>query len=130
MPKRLLIYLLLIALTIVVPYVATMICIAVTGNRYDGMGIAIIPGIILVHIIFGIVVIKLHWLKKIVWSLVMSVIIFVLVILMVSLNLIKTHLDIYSFWDLVISNLIAGLVCWELFFQIHQRLSKNIKSGK
>jgi hypothetical protein len=37
------------------------------------------------------------------------------------MNLIKTGFDNYQFWDLAVSNFIAGLVAWETFYQIDSR---------
>jgi hypothetical protein len=64
MTKRLLYYLLLVTLTIVTPYLTTVFFIIMKGDRYEGMASAVIPGIIIVHLTFGIIVIKLNWTKK------------------------------------------------------------------
>jgi hypothetical protein len=125
MTKRLLYYLLLIGLTIVTPYITTMVCIAVTGDRYEGMATAVIPGIIIVHLVFGLIVVKLNWTGKLLWTILLSAIIFGLVILLLKIELVKTNFDMYGFWDISLSNLIAGLIVWTSFLQIHQRLTKK-----
>ncbi|MES2836951.1 MAG: hypothetical protein V4667_05475 [Bacteroidota bacterium] len=125
MKKKLLYYLLLISLTIVIPYLTTMILISITGDRYKGMTLAIIPGIVIVHLIFGLIAIKLNWTKKIVWTLVLSTLIFGVVFLMLTIQLIKSNLGLYGFWDITLSNLIAGFVIWESFFLISNKLQRK-----
>jgi xanthine/uracil permease len=125
MTKRLLYYLLLVGLTIVTPYLTTMVCIIATGDRYEGMTTAVIPGIIIVHLVFGLIAVKLNWTGKLLWTVLLSAIIFGLVILLLRLELIKTNFDLYGFWDIALSNLIAGLIVWTSFFQIHQKLTKQ-----
>jgi hypothetical protein len=102
-----------------------MVCIIATGDRYEGMTTAVIPGIIIVHLVFGLIAVKLNWTGKLLWTVLLSAIIFGLVILLLRLELIKTNFDLYGFWDIALSNLIAGLIVWTSFFQIHQKLTKQ-----
>lgn len=96
-----------------------------TGDRYEGMTSAVIPGIVIVHLIFGLIAIKLNWTKKVLWTIVLSAIILGIVLLMIRFELIKSNLDLNGFWDIILSNLIAGLLIWESFFQINSRLQKQ-----
>ena len=63
--------------------------------------------------------------EKILWTIILSSLIFGVVVLMLRLELIKSNIDMYGFWDITLSNLIAGLVIWESFFQINNRLQKE-----
>lgn len=125
MITRLLYYLLLIGLTIAIPYLATILCVIFTSDRYEGIHLAVIPGIIIVHMIFGLIVIKSNWSKKLLWAIIMSTINFALVFLIMRLGLVRTNFDLYHFWDLSISNLITGLIAWEAYFQINKMSKKR-----
>jgi hypothetical protein len=96
-----------------------------TGDRYEGMTQAVIPGIVIVHLIFGLITLKFGWTKKILWTIVLSAVIFGIVLLMIRFELIKSNFDLYGFWDIALSNLIAGLIIWETFFQINNKLQKQ-----
>jgi hypothetical protein len=89
------------------------------------MHLAVIPGIIIVHVIIGLIIIKSNWLKKLLLTVAMSTINFALVFFIMRLGLIRTNFDLYHFWDLSISNLIAGLIAWESYFQINKLLTRK-----
>jgi len=124
--NRLQYYLLLVGLSLIMPYVITFVFIVATGNRVEGMQKAIIPAIIAVHFLFGLIFIKKNFLQKVGLSIFLSVLICGIVWLL-ALNdvMIKTELDLYGFWDLSITNLFIGLIVWELFYQILKRLEKK-----
>ncbi|MDT8412748.1 MAG: hypothetical protein RQ875_09820 [Vicingaceae bacterium] len=120
--NRLQYYLLLVGLSLIMPYVITFVFIVATGNRVEGMQKAIIPAIIAVHFLFGLIFIKKNFLQKVGVSIFLSVLICGIVWLL-ALNdiMIKTEFDLYGFWDLAITNLFVGLIVWELFYQIKKR---------
>ena len=123
--NRLFYYTSLAGLSIVTPYILTMIFIIATGDRYDGMKLAAIPGLATVHLIFGLLFIKKKLLQKILLTIVISVVTFGLVWLALTNNIIKTGWDIYQFWDLAVTNFLAGLIVWETYFQINQKLNST-----
>jgi hypothetical protein len=123
--NRLFYYTLLAGLSIVTPYILTMIFIIATGDRYDGMKLAAIPGLATVHLIFGLLFIRKKLLHKILLTIVISVVAFGLVWLALTNNIIKTGWDIYQFWDLAVTNFLAGLIVWETYFQIDQNLNST-----
>jgi hypothetical protein len=56
-----------------------------------------------------------------------TVVAFGLVWLALTNNLIKTGWDIYQFWDLSVTNFLGGLIVWETYFQIDQKLNSTKK---
>ena len=113
MKNRFIKYLLLGVLTIVTPYVATMILIMVTGDRIEGMKLGAVPGLILPHLIFGLIFIKRQLTTKLLLTTLVTAIIYGLLMVTIRLDIIKTNFDIYSFWDLALTNFLVGLVAWE-----------------
>jgi hypothetical protein len=114
-------YFLLAVLSIVTPYLGTMILIIATGDRIEGMKLGVMPGLILPHLIFGLLFIKKQLMAKFLLATLMTVIIFGLVIATSELDVIKTYFDIYGFWDLVVTNFVIGLIAWETFYQVDKR---------
>lgn len=123
--NRLFYYALLAGLSIVTPYILTIIFIIATGDRYDGMKLAAIPGLATVHLIFGLIFIKRKLLQKILLTIVITAITFGLVWVGLTRNIIKTGWDIYQFWDLSVTNFLAGLIIWETYFQIEQKFNNS-----
>ena len=123
--NRLFYYTLLAGLSIVTPYILTMIFIIAIGDRYDGMKLAVIPGLATVHLVFGLIFIKKKLLQKILLTFVITAITFGLVWLGLTSNIIKTGWDIYKFWDLAVTNFLVGLVVWETYFQIDHKFNNG-----
>ncbi len=123
-------YLLLGVLTIVIPYLTTMILIIVTGDRYEGMKLAVTPGLILAQLLFGLIFIKRPWLTKIPMIVLATALAYGLVVLITKTELIKTTFDLYGFWDLAVTNFIAGLITWELFYHVDSTVNKSTTTVK
>ena len=111
-------------MTVVVPYVTTMILIIFTGDRITGMKLGVMPGLILPQILFGLWFIKKPLLIKALLTLTTTAIIYMMTIWIVNAELIKTNFDIYGAWDLSLTNFISGLVCWEAFYLIDTSITK------
>jgi hypothetical protein len=118
-------YLLLGVLTIVTPYVTTMILIIVTGDRIEGMELGVIPGVILPHLIFGLTFIKRHLATKFLLTTLVTSTIYGLFIVTIGLEIIKTNFDIYGFWDQAVTNFITGLIVWEMFYHLDKLITKS-----
>src|SRR5262245_46557900 len=122
MIKRLLKYLLLGVLTTVTPYILTMLFILVTGDRIEGMKMAAIPGLVLPHLVFGYNFIERPLIAKLLLSCLVTAAVCGLLFVIIQSELIKTDIDMYGFWDLAISNFIAGLIAWEIFYHIDKSI--------
>ena len=118
-------YLLLGVLTVVTPYVTTMILIIVTGDRIVGMKLGAIPGLILPHIIFGLIFVKRPLTTKLLLTILVTFIIYGLLMVTIRLEVIKTNFDIYGFWDLAVTNFLVGLVAWETYYQTDKLIAKG-----
>lgn len=127
---RLFYYVLLAALSIVLPYIITILFIITTGDRFEGMKLAIIPGLATVHTIFGLIFIRDRLLQKLLLTVLFTVLALILVWLSLTNEIINTGLDKYYFWDLAINNFLAGLFVWEIYFQISNRLRMRIENTK
>ncbi len=125
MTNRFLKYLLLGVLTIVTPYVTTMILIIVTGDRIEGMKLGAIPGLILPHLIFGLIFIKRQLTTKLLLTILVTATIYGLLMVTIRLEVIKTNFDIYGFWDLAVTNFLVGLIAWETYYQTEKLINKG-----
>jgi hypothetical protein len=125
---RILQYFVLAVLVIAIPYITTIICIMITGDRIQGMKLGAIPGLALPHILFGWRFIKRSPKIKVIVIPIVMVLIFGLIFLMAVNEMIRTGWDIYGVWDLKVSNLIAGLIIWEIFYHIDASIGKRVTS--
>ncbi len=130
MTNRFIKYLLLGVLTVVTPYVTMMILIIVTGDRIEGMKLSATPGIVLPHLIFGLTFIKKNLTTKFLLTTLVTATIYGLLIVTIRLEIIKTNFDIYGFWDLAVTNFIAGLIVWEIFYQLDKLIAKRRVTAK
>ena len=96
--------------------------VIIIGNRFPIMNLSLLTGILFIHFIFGLIILKFDLLKKIIISFSLSPLIYYIFTLTWYLNLIQTNWDIYKFWDFMISQFIVGLFVWELFYQINKLL--------
>jgi hypothetical protein len=125
MTKRIIKYLLLAVLTILAPYVTTMLFIIVTGDRIEGMKLGAIPGLVLPQFIFGLVVIKRQLTMKLLLTTIVTVVIYGLMMGVIRLDLIKTNIDMYGFWDLALTNFLVSLVSWEVYYHVDKLIGKG-----
>lgn|SRR5690606_4618871 len=125
MTNRFIKYLLLGILTIVTPYVTTMVLIIVTGDRIEGMKLGAIPGLIFPHLIFGLVFIKRKLTTKLLLTALVTATIYGLLMVTIRLEIIKTNFDIYGFWDLAVTNFLVGLIVWEAYYQTDKLITKD-----
>ena len=125
---RILQYVILAVLVISIPYITTIIFIILTGDRIQGMKLGVLPGLVLPHILFGWRFIKKSRKIKVIVILTVMMLIFGLLFIMVRNEMIRTGWDIYGSWDLKVSNLVAGLIIWEIFYHIDASISKRATS--
>ena len=125
MTNRFIKYLLLGILTIVTPYVTTMVLIIVTGDRIEGMKLGAIPGLIFPHLIFGLVFIKRKLTTKLLLTALVTATIYGLLMVTIRLEIIKTNFDIYGFWDLAVTNFLVGLIVWEAYYHTDKLITKD-----
>ncbi len=108
----------------------TMILIIATGDRYEGMKLAVTPGLVLAQLLFGVIFIKRPWLTKIPMIVLATAIAYGLVLVITKTELIKTTFDLYGFWDLAVTKFIAGLITWELFYHVDSIVNKSTPTAK
>jgi hypothetical protein len=116
MRKRLLKYLVLAMLVLIVPYMVIIVLTMVTGDRGYGMTHALLPSILLPHFIFGLYFIQKRILVRIAFSILLSVLALILVVVSVQYHFfVVTAVDMYGFFYLAINNFLGGLIAWEAF---------------
>lgn len=136
MSNRLLKYLLLVVLTIVTPYVTTIILIIVTSDRIEGLKLGVISGLILPNLIFGLAFIQRQLTTKILLTIFVTAAIYGLLFITIKPGIgfltdtpghefIYTNFDTYGFWDLAVTNLIFGLITWETFYHANKLMTKG-----
>jgi len=128
MTNRLLKYILLSVLAMVLPYLTTIILIIMTGDRHEGMELGAIPGLALPHLIFGMAFVRRTLTIRIPITIIMTAIIYGLFVTAINLDLVKTNFDIYGYWDLAITNLMVGLIGWELYYRTEKFIFTKKKS--
>jgi hypothetical protein len=136
MTNRLFKYLLLSALIILIPCATTIILILVTGYRIEGMKLGAISGLILPHLIFGFIFIQRQLTAKILITILVTAAIYGLLYRSIKQvfgfladtagnKFMYTNFDKYGFWDLVLRNLIFGLVAWEAFYHTDKLMKRT-----
>lgn len=125
--NRLVFYILLAGISIVIPYILIVIFIIGYGDREDGMTKAVIPGLLTVQFIFGLIFIKHKIGLKLFLTCLLTASAFGLVWLGMTNKIIKTGYDLYQFWDLAVTNFIAGLIVWETYYHIDKKVGLTRK---
>lgn len=136
MTNRLLKYLLLSVVTILTPYVTIIILVIVTGDRTEGLKLGTISGLILPHLIFGLVFIQRQLTIKILLTTLVTAAIYGLLFITIKPGIgfltdtgghefIYTNFDSYRIWDLALTNLIFGPIAWETFYHTNKLMTKG-----
>jgi hypothetical protein len=96
------------------------------------MKLSLLTGILSIHFVFGLILLKMKFFKKIIISFLIAFLIYYIFTLTWHLNLIQTNWDIYKYWDFMISQFIIGLLVWELYYQINKLILylTKLKYGK
>lgn len=123
--KRPFSYLIFAGLSILSPYFSMLVLIIITGDRIEGMQLGVFPGLIIVHIVYGLLFINYNWIKKVSLTLLLSILILGLVKICATREMVKTNWDIYGFWDLTVTNFVIGLIVWETFFQLNNLATRQ-----
>lgn len=120
---RLINYSVLALFAFLIPYLVIWLLIIFTGDRIEGMKNGITPSIMLVHFFFGMIFISKKQPLKFVISSVLALLITALVILFIKQDVnLDFGVDQYGFFDLSLVNLVIGLLIWEIYFLIDNKL--------
>ena len=120
-----------IGLSVLTPIIMTIILIIATENRIEGMKLAVHPGVFLVHIFLGYFFVRKKIIEKLLVTIALSTLIYWTVLYMATNDIIvKTGLDYYGFWDLALLNLMVGLVVWETYLHLDNRIIANKEKTK
>jgi hypothetical protein len=105
--------------------------IIVTMDRVTGMKLSVIPGLLSVHIVFGLIFLRFNYIIKFLIGLIVGALIYLVAGKVMPYELISTHWDIYGYWDLTITNWILGMILWEATFLTIKMIEnqKRIKNG-
>ena len=116
-------YLLLLIGSIVVPYMATIVIIMITGDRISGMKYFAIPTVLLIHFTFALTQLKLTILKRILLGAIAAVISSAITLIPLYLDF-KLNIDMYGFWDIIVFHTIGTIGAWELLNQLVNLITK------
>lgn len=122
--KRIGLYLLLTLLVVASPFVIMMVMIMITGSRESGMGYGVLPGLLFPQLVFGLIFIRKPFVPRVMWIVAGILLTYGLFWSGIKLGMITSGWDIYGYWDLVLTSLIASIVAWELVYQMSSRLMK------
>ena len=122
--KRIALYLLLAALVVAFPFVIMIVMIMISGSRESGMGYGVLPGLLLPQFVFGLIFIRKPFVPRIIWIVAGTLLTYGLFWSGMKLGMITSGWDLYGYWDLVLTSLIASIVAWELVYQMISRLMK------
>lgn len=120
--KRIGFYLLLAILVVASPFVIMMVMIMITGSRESGMGYGVLPGLLLPQLVFGLIFIRKPFVPRVMWIVAGILLTYGLFWSGMKLGMITSGWDLYGYWDLVLTSLIASIVAWELVYQVSSRL--------
>jgi ABC-type glycerol-3-phosphate transport system permease component len=100
-------------------------------DRITGMQLGVMPGLISVHIVFGLVFFKFNYRLRLLLSLIIGMIISVIVGQVMTYELIKTEWDLYGYWDMTLTNWLIGVILWEASYHIVKVIENRnkIKNG-
>ncbi len=118
--KRIQFYVMLGLICMVMPYLATI-------DRITGMQLSIIPGLISIHVVFGLIFLRLSFLIRFLISLIVGAVIYLIVGQIMTYELISTHWDLYGYWDLTIIDWIVGVILWEASYHIIKMIENQKK---
>ena len=122
--KRIALYLLLAALVVAFPFVIMIVMIMISGSRESGMGYGVLPGLLLPQFVFGLIFVRKPFVPRVLWIVAGILLTYGLFWSGMKLGMITSGWDIYGYWDLVLTSLIASIVAWELVYQMSSRLMK------
>ena len=123
--QRFLSYLVLFGLCCIVPYITTMLFVAVTNHRELGMSLAVIPSVILVHFVFPTFFLQTRSSIKFSASIVNTTIAIIGLKYVLPLNLIHNLFDMYGFWDFAITHSLIAIIIWEITYQVLTKPSRK-----
>jgi hypothetical protein len=126
--RRVLLYIILAILCKVIPYIVTIILIIVTMDRKAGMKMGVFPGLIIPHLLSGVFFLKTYPWLRIVFTLLTTGLIYFAVLYIVTNRLIVTNWDIYGSWDIVVSNILAGIILWEISYHLISLINSHVKT--
>ncbi len=116
-------YLLLGIFCVVIPYLVTILAIIATGDRETGMGLAVIPSLVVIHFVFAILFLKVKPLIRYSLPLLTAFICIIGLKFLLPLRLIETNFDIYGYWDIALTHFIIAVIIWELTYQVLNKLN-------
>ena len=122
--KRIALYLLLAALVVAFPFVIMIVMIMISGSRESGMGYGVLPGLLLPQFVFGLIFVRKPFVPRVLWIVAGILLTYGLFWSGMKLGMITSGWDLYGYWDLVLTSLIASIVAWELVYQMISRLMK------
>ena len=117
-------YLILTVVSLVTPFLVTMIIIMITGDRVSGMKNFAIPSIVLIHLIFALIQLEGIILKKIIYGIIAVIISTGITLIPIYFD-IKLNIDMYGFWDLVVFFALGTIGTWEFLYQIDKKINKK-----
>ena len=117
-------YLILTVLSLVTPFLVTMVIIMISGDRISGMKNFTIPSIILIHMIFALTLLESIILKKIIFG-ILAVILSTGITLIPIYFDIRLNIDMYGFWDLIVFFTLGTIGTWEFLYQIDKKINKK-----
>ena len=114
-------YTILGLLSLLSPYITSIMIIMITGDRTEGMSYFLTPSILIIHLLFSLIQIKKNIFLKLIYVLISSL--FTIGFLYVTIYYdIKLNIDMYGFWDLVVFLLISNIISWEILNQVDKRI--------
>jgi hypothetical protein len=120
--QRLLFYAILAGLCCIVPVIMTMLFIMVAEDRERGMAIAVIPSVVIVHLIFSTVFLQTNRLIKFTIPILTAFIAIIGLKYILPLRIIHHLFDMYGFWDIAITHLLTTIIIWEITYQALTKL--------
>ena len=109
-------------LSLLSPYIITIIIIIITGDRTEGMSYFLIPSILIIHLVFSLTQIKKKLIIKLLYTLISSLFTFGFLYVTIYYD-INLNIDMYGFWDLVVFLLISNIISWEILNQVDKGIN-------
>ena len=97
----------------------------ITRDRELGMSIAVIPSVVIVHLIFSVVFLKTNRLIKITTPILTATFAIVGLKYILPLRIIAHLFDVNDFWDIAITHLLITIIIWEIAYRTLTKLVRR-----
>ena len=123
---RLIKYLILLSVSVLIPFIFTVMIIWMTDDRIRGMKYFIVPSILIIHLSFALTQLHAKKMKRVFLGFLAAIIAIAIIAIPVFLDL-RLNVDMYGYWDIIIFFAVGTIGAWELIYQVDRLFKKKLR---